>query len=889
MVRKVGVDGRPNPRIYLSYTVPHVAARLAWFRFIPRPLGDARTSPRKVTLWGRKVTQSAERGHFPQDGVICVNFPVHGMSADLPIHAVLPDLLAAMRERTGAVLVAPPGAGKSTAVAPALLGEPWCKGHVILTSPRRVAARAAAERMAEQLGEKPGETVGYLTRLDSKQSAKTRILVVTEAILVSRLLGDQELDGVSAVLFDEAHERHLDSDLALALALESQAVLREDLRILVMSATIDGARFSRLLGEGAPVIESEGRAHPLRIEWLGSSPEKRTDEAVAAAVLQAWRAEEGDVLAFLPGVGEIERTRERLVARLPDVPVLPLHGQVQPADQRAAIRRDPDGKRRIVLATAIAETSITLDGVSVVVDAGLSRRAEFDIAAGVTHLVTHRASQAAAAQRAGRAARQGPGVAYRLWEAAAHAGRGQFDPPEMLTSDLAPLVLALAQWGVADPASLPWLDPPPPAALAAARSRLEALGSLDGEGHITARGRHVAALPMAPWQAAMLLYGAEHGAADSASKLALLLQERGLGGRGEDLAQRLSRWQGDRSRPRRGEPQAGERVGETGALASLRRAQGKGMRRPSAYSSPWHLPDNLARRRDASGESWLSAGGRGYSLDATSPLATAEWLAIGDAQGQAKGARITAALPLTTAEVEQWLGMRIARRSVLKWTGERVEARLERRLGAITLTSGPDPEPDSEAVSALLVEKALENLADILPGELVARAGFAGIEALLPARLTDTADLWLVPLLQGRRDLAIAKGKLSDALLGMLDWDSRQRLDRLAPRAFETPAGASHQVDYSGPDAPAVEVRVQALFGLDTHPMIGDTPLLLKLTSPAGRPLQATRDLPGFWRGSWADVVKDMKGRYPRHRWPDEPWTEKPSLKTKNAFSRSQS
>ena len=323
----------------------------------------------------------------------------------LPIHDVLPDLVAALGERSGAVLVAPPGAGKTTAVAPALLGEPWCTGKIILTSPRRVAARAAAERMAEMLGGKVGETVGYLTRLDSKQSARTRILVVTEAIFVSRILGDQDLSDASAVLFDEAHERHLDGDLGLALALESQAVLREDLRLVVMSATIDGARFARLMGN-APVIESEGRAHPLRIEWLGSRAEQRTDEAVASAILTAWREEEGDLLAFLPGVGEIERTRERLEARLPDVPILPLHGQVEPAAQRAAIRRDPQGRRRIVLATAIAETSITLDGVSVVVDAGLSRRAEFDIAAGVTHLVTRRASQAAAAQRAGRAARR---------------------------------------------------------------------------------------------------------------------------------------------------------------------------------------------------------------------------------------------------------------------------------------------------------------------------------------------------------------------------------------------------------------------------------------------------------------------------------------------------
>jgi ATP-dependent helicase HrpB len=806
------------------------------------------------------------------------------VSSHLPIHAVLPDLLAALREGTGAVLVAPPGAGKTTAVAPALLDEPWCSGTIVLTSPRRVAARAAAERIAELLGEPAGQRVGYLTRLDSKRSAATRILVVTEAIFVSQILGDQELAGVSAVLFDEAHERHLDSDLGLALALESRAVLREDLRVVVMSATIDGARFARLMGEGTQVIESAGRAYPLRLDWLGSRPEQRTDEAMAAAILRAWRKEQGDVLAFLPGVGEIERTRERLAERLPDVPILPLHGQVDPAAQRAAIRRDPQGRRRIVLATAIAETSITLDGVSVVVDAGLSRRAEFDLTAGVTHLVTHRASQAAAAQRAGRAARQGPGVAYRLWEEAAHPGRAAFDPPEMLTSDLAPLLLALAQWGVADPASLPWLDPPPTPALGAARSRLQALGALDGEGQITERGRKIAALPMEPWQAAMLLYGAEQRVAEQAAKLALLLQERGLGGRGEDLVQRLTRWDGDHSgRAKASRKLAAGWANKAKALVSV----SEGENAPLGILLAMALPENLARRRDASGETWLSAGGRGYILDAASPLATAEWLAIGDAQGQAKGARITGALPLTTAEVERWLGERIERRTVVRWTGERAEARLERRLGAVMLASGPDPAPDAAAVTALLVDKALENLADILPQKLLTRARFAGVDALSLEGLTASAGHWLAPLLEGRRDLAIPEGKLTDALFGQLDWGARQRLDRLAPHEFVTPAGSSHAIDYSGPDAPAVEVRVQALFGLEAHPMIGDTPLLLKLTSPAGRPIQATRDLPGFWRGSWKDVAKEMKGRYPKHRWPEEPWAEKPSLKTKNAFQNS--
>lgn len=803
----------------------------------------------------------------------------------LPIHAVLPDLLGALRGSSSAVLIAPPGAGKTTAVAPALLDEPWCTGQIILTSPRRVAARAAAERIAQLLGEKPGERVGYLTRMDSRQSAATRILVVTEAILVNRLLEDQELEGVSAILFDEAHERHLDSDLGLALALETQSVLREDLRICVMSATIDGASFARVLGEGAPIVESEGKAWPLRLEWLGARPELRLDEAMTSAILTAWREEEGDILAFLPGVGEIERTREKLAEKLPNTPILPLHGQVQPADQRAAIRRDPEGLRRIVLATSIAETSLTLEGVSVVVDSGLARRAQFDRAAGTTHLVTERASQAAAAQRAGRAARQGPGVTYRLWEEAGHGGRPEFDPPEMLIADLAPLVLGLAKWGVTDPASLRWLDPPPPASVAAARGTLEKLGALDGEGRITPWGSQVASLPIDPVSASAVLFGAEHSQALDAAKLVLLGQERGLGGRGEDLLARLQRWDGDRGK----RAEAARKLAARWAGAAERLVSGA---EDKAFSPAMFLafarPDFVAKRRDASGEQWLAAGGRGFHLDPASPLARADWLVIADAQGSAKGARITAAASLDTQEVERDLDYLIEKRRLVRWNSveNRVEARLERRLGAITLSSGPDPDPDPQALVEILVEKSVEKLGELLPPSLLARAIFAGIDTLSVEVLASRAADWLAPLMAGRRDLGLPSGRYAEAALNLLSWDQRQQLDTIAPREFVSPAGTRHAIDYAGDDAPAVEVRVQALFGLERHPMIGTTPLLLKLTSPAGRPIQSTRDLPGFWRGSWGDVRKEMKGRYPKHRWPEQPWAEKPSLKTKNAFSR---
>lgn len=811
------------------------------------------------------------------------------MNPDLPIASILPEIRTALARPGAAVLIAPPGAGKTTAVAPDLLDEPWCGDQIILTSPRRVAARAAAERMAEMLGEKPGETVGYMTRLDSKVSARTRILVVTEAILVNRLVDDPELPGVSALLFDEAHERSLDSDLGLALALETRAVLREDLRVLVMSATIDGARFARLLGEGASIIESEGRSFPLQIKWFGGDASQAIDDRMAAAILTAWREETGDILAFLPGVREIEWVRERLEPRLAGAPIHALHGQIEPAAQRAAIRRDAEGRRRIVLATAIAETSLTLDGVSVVVDCGLARLAEFDRAAGTTHLVTRRASQASAAQRAGRAARQGPGVAYRLWEEAGHAGRPEFTPAEILQADLAPLLLRLAKWGTGNPQALPWLDPPSEASVAAARGALEALAALNAGGRITPLGEAIASLPMAPDQAAAVLHGAQAGCAEDAARLVMLLQERGLGGRGEDLTQRLARWRGDRA-PRAAAAariaqgwavQAGKLAGVIGSSTAADAAEALALARP----------DFVARRRDVSGEHWISAGGRGYLLDPASPLARAEWIVIGDAQGQAKGARITAGAEIAADRIPALFARELQERVITRWNNEkeRVEARRERRLGAIILASVPEPAPDPAQTVDILVEKALERLGAILPAGFLARARFAGVEELSPEALCDRAGDWLAPLLAGRRDLDLSPNRYGDAALGLLDWNARQALDKAAPTHFTSPADSRHAIDYAGDDAPSVEVRVQAMFGLDAHPMIGRVPLLLKLTSPGGRPVQATRDLPGFWRGSWRDVVKDMKGRYPKHRWPDQPWLERPSMKTKNAFNRSDS
>lgn len=610
---------------------------------------------------------------------------------------------------------------------------------------------------------------------------------------------------------------------------------------------------------------------------------------MAAAVMTAWREEAGDILAFLPGVREIERVRERLEPRLAGVPIHALHGQIEPAAQRAAIRRDPEGRRRVVLATAIAETSLTLDGVSVVVDSGLARLAEFDRAAGTTHLVTRRASQASAAQRAGRAARQGPGIAYRLWEEAGHAGRPEFAPAEIMQADLAPLLLRLAKWGTSDPRSLSWLDQPPEASVTAARGALQALGALDDVGRITALGEAVAALPVAPDQAAAVLLGSGAGVGEDAARIVMLLQERGLGGRGEDLGQRLSRWRGEHApravsaaRIAQGWARQAERL--TGAL-------GENPAIDASEALALARRDFVARRRDVSGEHWQSVGGRGYVLDPASSLARAEWIVIGDAQGQAKGARITAGAELAPERIPLLFAQELEERIATRWNNDkgRVEARRERRLGAIVLASVPEPSPDAELLVGLLVEKALENLGAILPADFVARAGFAGVEALSLQALGDRAGEWLVPLMKGRRDLDLPPHRYAEAALGLLDWNERQELERAAPTHFVSPAGTRHLIGYAGDDAPSVEVRVQALFGLDTQPLIGTTPLLFKLTSPGGRPVQSTRDLPGFWRGSWRDVVREMKGRYPKHRWPDQPWLEKPSLKTKNAFNRSDS
>jgi ATP-dependent helicase HrpB len=810
---------------------------------------------------------------------------------DLPVLDILPALIDALDAGSNAVLVAPPGAGKTTAVAPALLDRPWVAGkRILLLSPRRLAARAAAERMAALRGEPAGRTIGYRTRLDSKVGAATRVEVLTEGVFTNLIQRDPELAGVAAVLFDEVHERSLEGDFGLALALDAQGALRPDLRLVAMSATLDGARFAALLG--GPVVEAQGRMYPVEHRYLGRTPNERVEDSVARAVMQALREETGSLLAFLPGAAEIERTAERLNPRA-DVEVHKLYGALEGSVQRAAIEPAPPGRRKVVLATSIAETSLTIDGVRVVVDSGLARRPRYERSTGLTRLVTERASQAAVAQRAGRAGRTAPGVAWRLWEAGETRGLPPFDPPEIVESDLAGLVLDLAIWGVADPAQLKWLDPPPAAAVAEARDRLRLLGAIDGDGRPTEHGRRIAGLPLPPRLAHMLVAGAAHGIAGVAAKVAVLVTERGLGGREADAETRLRNW--DRARDRRSEAARGlaERwarlVGGAGGDAG---SDAVGMALALAY------PDRIARRR---GEAWLMRNGRAVRLDPADPLAKHEWLAVAEASGAAEAARVLLAAPIELATVEALFGDAVETRETVSFdaaTGV-VSAEAARRLGAITLARRPIERPDPAALQAAMLEGVRRVGLGVLPwGEgavaLRARVAFvrgqgADLPDLSDPALLDRLEAWLAPLLAGRRRLdAIEPAALGQALEGLLDWPERQTLDRMAPLRLATPAGTSHAIDYAAPGGPTVWLRVQELFGLAEHPTVagGRVPLTLVLLSPAHRPIQTTRDLPGFWRGSWRAVRAEMKGRYPRHPWPDDPASAAATTRTKKAAAR---
>ena len=808
----------------------------------------------------------------------------------LPIDDVLQDLLAALEGSTRALLIAPPGAGKTTRVAPALLDQPWCSGEILLLVPRRLAARAAAEFMSLERGEKAGETIGYATRLDSRIGKETRIIAMTHGVFLSRIEADPELKGVSAVLFDEVHERSLDNDLALALALDAASALRQDLRILAMSATLDVGRFTGLL-QNPPTIVSEGKSFPLEISYAGRDARARIEPQVASAIRAALQAYEGSLLAFLPGVAEIERTAEALGTLAHDVELHKLHGGIEPAAQRKALAAPPPGKRKLVLATSIAETSVTLEDVRIVIDSGLARRPRYDRGAGITRLVTERASRAAVTQRAGRAARQAPGTAIRLWEEAATASLPAHDPPEILEADLSSLLLTSLLWGEADPGRLPFLDAPPPPALDEARKRLQRIGAIDEEGRVTGHGRAIAALPLEPRLAHMLLDARDLGFGAAAADIAILLTERGLGGNDPDLETRWRRWRTDRS-PRADAARKLASAWCRRAKIEDRHVQERDLARALALA----FPDRVSRRRDHSGETWQSVGGRGFRLDPGSSLAGSRWLAIGEVAGHASGARILSAAAIDEETVLELFADRVETRHDGDFdpgTGAVTPTR-SRRLGAIRLSSGPDPRPDAKAIEQALMEGVREHGLELLPWnekarQLRDRAAFAhrldpGIPSLDDRELVGRADEWLAPLLSGKRRLGdINSAALASALEQLLGYNGLRAIDRLAPPEFASPAGSRHGIDYSAQGGPTVEVRAQALFGLSRHPMAGPVPLVLAITSPAGRPIQTTKDLPGFWAGSWRDVVKDMRGRYPKHAWPDDPASAAPTLKSKRA------
>jgi len=799
---------------------------------------------------------------------------------DLPVTEALPALKRALAEGNAAVLVAPPGAGKTTLVPLALLDAPWRgDGKLVLLEPRRLAARAAARRMAALLGEEPGETVGYAMRMENRTSARTKILVVTEGVFSRMLLDDPELPGVAAVLFDEFHERSLDGDFGLALALDVQGALRPDLRLLVMSATLDGARVAQLL-HGAPVIESAGRAFPVDIRYAERPPGVPVEDAMAGAIRTALAEENGSLLAFLPGQREILRTAERLEGRLGgDTDIVPLYGLLDGKAQDAAIKPPPAGRRKVVLATSIAETSITIDGVRVVIDSGLSRLPRFEPASGLTRLETVRVSKASAAQRAGRAGRTQPGVAIRLWRAEQTTALPSFTPPEILEADLSGLVLDCAAFGVADPAALSFLDPLPAAALAEARALLVALGAIDPDGRLTGQGESMRKLALPARLAHMLARAAEDGLALPAADLAVVLTERGLGGDAVDLERRLSRFRGEKSARAQAARQLAGRLarqagaGRTDGLASA----------GALLLHAW--PDRIAKARGERGR-FVLANGSGAALDAAEALAGEPFLVVADLTGKAQNARITAAAAVTEAEIRAALGESIETRRQTLFDRDRraVRTREIEQLGAITLAERMLPPPSGAEADAAILNALREHGLDLLPWDkpaqiLRARLSWLhrGLGAPWPdvsdAALTERLDDWLGPFLTGAASFAaIAPDTLSAGLTALVPHELQRRIDTLAPTHFDAPSGSHAPIRYDA-EGPVLAIRVQELFGLDTHPSIagGKVPLTLELLSPAHRPIQTTRDLPGFWRGSWVDVRTDMRGRYPRHVWPENP------------------
>jgi ATP-dependent helicase HrpB len=802
----------------------------------------------------------------------------------LPVHEILPQLKAALAGRSAAVLVAPPGAGKTTVVPLELLGESWVgAGKIIVLEPRRLAARAAAERMASTLGEPVGQTVGFRVRMQSKVSAATRIEVVTEGVFTRMILGDPELAGVACVVFDEFHERSLDADLGLALARDAQGLLREDLRILVMSATLDGAAVARLLAD-APVVESLGRAHPVTTHYLGRDERLRLEDRVVRAVDRALAEESGSVLVFLPGQGEIARLAERL--RRPDVEIAPLYGALDPREQDRAIAPAPPGRRKVVLATSIAETSLTIQGVRVVIDSGQARVPRFDPASGLTRLATVRVSRAAADQRRGRAGRTEPGVCYRLWDEAETRALPAYADPEILDADLSGLALDLARWGAKDAAGLAFLDPPPAAAFAEARALLVRLEALSAGGVLTAHGGALADMPLPPRLAHMVLKAAETGQASRAARIAALITERNLGGRDGDLRHRLDGLERDKS------PRARDAKALADRWTGLSGRAGKGEPLSDGLLLAFAYPERIARARGPQGEFQLVSG-RGAFVEPTDALARETWLAVAELGGGERRDRILLAAPLDEAELLSAFAGQLETEDRLEESGAgRLRAKRLTRLGRLVVKEAVDENPDPALIAAALADRVRAEGVAILPWGASAealrrRVGF--LRAADPAwpDLSDAAlaaslDDWLVPLLPGVRSLAALKPDVLDgALRTLIPWDLQRRLDAEAPARWTAPTGNSFAIDYAAEGGPRVDVRVQEVFGIAQHPTVAGVPITMSLLSPGHRPIQTTKDLPGFWNGSWKDVRSDMRGRYPKHVWPEDPASAAPTARAK--------
>jgi ATP-dependent helicase HrpB len=814
----------------------------------------------------------------------------------LRIDEILPQIEGGLSSARNLVVVAPPGAGKTTRVPLALLDAEWARSKkIILLEPRRLAARAAANRMASSLSEALGETVGLRMRLESKISPRTRIEVVTEGVFARMILDNPALEGVAAVLFDEFHERSLDADFGLALALDAQGGLRDDLRLIVMSATLDGARVSRLMGD-AQVIESAGRAFPVVTRYLGRDPSTRIEDGVTRAIMRALAEERGSILVFLPGQAEIARVAAQLAERRlgADVDVAPLYGALDRAEQDLAVLPARAGRRKIVLATSIAETSLTIEGVRVVIDSGLSRAPIFEPDLGLTRLETMRASRASVDQRRGRAGRTEPGICYRLWDEPATASLPEFGAPEILAADLTGLALDLAFWGVADPLALSWLDPPPPIAWKEAVALLRSLDALDEEGRLTPHGRAMRALPLAPRLSRMILDAAQHGEAERAADLAMLMSERGLGGTSVDLSERLERLRGESSK------RAKDARRLSASWAKIARVAVTEMT-PTALSDgaliALAFPDRIAKSRGARGE-YLMANGRAALLAQEEPLARENYLAIGEIMGRAARARILAGAAIALEEIESLFGSRIETRdeTIFDATTASLRKRSARRLGAVKLSERNLPvEADQKSaeilargVAALGVSRLPWTKAQMQKRDRVAFLRRAEGEKDWPdlsdAALAANAAEWIGPFIVGRTSLSSITSEDLDAVLAsLLPYELSRRLDVEAPPFFETPAGSRIALDYATENGPLLSVRVQELYGLSQHPMLakGRAPLTLELLSPAHRAIQTTCDLPGFWSGSWSEVKKEMRGRYPRHVWPDDPAHATPTTRAK--------